>query len=78
VANTAGAGDAHLAGILVGLAAGLSLAEAQELGTLVAALSVTSADTINFDVERRSLAALAHDLQAPLTPRVHMLLGYSP
>lgn len=78
VAGTAGAGDAHLAGILVGLSAGLSLAEAQELGTLLAALSVTSVDTINFDVEQRTLAALAQNLHAPLSPKVRALLEFSP
>jgi len=36
VAGTSGAGDAHFAGILSALAAGLSLQEAQELGTIVA------------------------------------------
>jgi ribokinase len=75
VANTAGAGDAHLAGILAGLAAGLPLAEAQQLGTLVAALSVTSPDTINFAVDRRSLDALARTVQVTLAPAVHSLLA---
>jgi len=77
VVNTAGAGDAHFAGILVGLAAGLELAEAQELGTLVAALSVTSPDTINFAVDRRTLAALAASAQAALAPGVRTLLEIS-
>lgn len=74
VANTAGAGDAHFAGIMVGLAAGLHLAEAQELGTLVAALSVTSPDTINFAADRHSLAALAGGVQTALAPAVRTLL----
>ena len=64
VVSTAGAGDAHMAGILVGLARGLSLPEAQQLGTLLAALKVTSPHTINKDIDRRSLAAFARGLSA--------------
>jgi len=74
VVNTAGAGDAHFGGILAGLATGLKLAEAQQLATLVAALSVTSRDTINFAVDRRSLADLANSAQVPLAPTVRALL----
>ena len=66
VAGTAGAGDAHFSGILAGLAAGLPLGEAHELGVLVAALSVTSPHTINKGIDRRSLKALADTLQTPL------------
>jgi ribokinase len=57
VAGTAGAGDAHLAGIIAGLAAGLPLPLAQQLGTLAAACSITSPDTINTDLDRAALAA---------------------
>jgi len=57
--STAGAGDAHLAGVIVGLCAGLKLNQAQELGTLVAALSVTSPHTIHPEIERESLRAFA-------------------
>jgi sugar/nucleoside kinase (ribokinase family) len=74
VASTAGAGDAHFAGILAGLTAGLALAEAQQLATLVAACSVTSVDTIHFGLDRESLAALAAQVQAPLSPAVRSLL----
>ena len=74
VSSTAGAGDAHLAGILVGLVVGLSLVDAQQLGTLVAALAVTSPHTINFAVERQSLAALADSVQASLSSPVRALL----
>jgi len=58
VRGTTGAGDAHCAGILCGLAAGLPLAEAQRLGTLVAAASVTSEHTINRDISAAQLASL--------------------
>ena len=56
VASTAGAGDAFLAGVISGLTAGLSLNEAQQLGTLTGALSVTSPHTIHRGVHRRSLS----------------------
>ena len=46
-AGTSGAGDAHCAGVLSGLALDLPLNEAQELGTIVAAASVTSPHTIH-------------------------------
>jgi len=74
VVNTAGAGDAHLAGIIVGLVAGLTMAQAQELGTLVAALSVTSPHTIAPEVERRSLQAFAASVPVSLSDAVRNLL----
>lgn len=48
--GTSGAGDAHFSGVLAGLAVGLPLDEAQQLGTIVAAASVTSPHTIHPDV----------------------------
>ena len=74
VVSTAGAGDAHLSGIIAGLAAGLTMAQAQELGTLVAALSVTSPHTIAPEIERRSLQAFAARVHAPLSDAVRNLL----
>ena len=59
VASTGGAGDAHFAGILSGLAAGLPLPSAQELGTLLAAASVTSPHTIHKGITRDMLRKLA-------------------
>jgi ribokinase len=53
--STAGAGDAHLSGILVGLIAGLTVSESHELGSLVAALSVTSPHTIDKRIEKDTL-----------------------
>ena len=75
VVSTAGAGDAHLAAILAGLAAGLALSEAHELGALTAALSVTSPHTINKEVDRKSLQAFAAVIQAPLCAAVKNLLA---
>lgn len=60
VQSAAGAGDAHFAGILAGLAAGLDLAEAHWVGILAGAMSVTSAHTIHPDLSGHAL----HDLAA--------------
>lgn len=73
VKSTAGAGDALLAGTVAGLCCGLSLTKgakdryfsetplqsAVELGTLLAALSVTSADTIHLEADVASLHEFA-------------------
>ena len=74
VVSTAGAGDAHLAGIIAGLVAGLKLPQAQELGTLVAALSVTSPHTINKEIDRKSLREFAASIDRPLSEPVKDLL----
>jgi sugar/nucleoside kinase (ribokinase family) len=49
VEGTAGAGDAHLAGLLAGLSLGLPIADALPLAALAAAASVSSPHTINPD-----------------------------
>jgi ribokinase len=74
VVSTAGAGDAHLAGILAGLVAGLAMSEAHELGALTAALSVTSPHTINKGIDRQSLQAFAAGIHVPLCVAVTNLL----
>jgi sugar/nucleoside kinase (ribokinase family) len=89
VVSTAGAGDALLAGVLVGLAAGLplvmdrprrttlaeqSLATALDLGTLLAALSVTSPHTIHPEVNAARLAAFADEMALQLGERLSRLL----
>ena len=74
VISTAGAGDAHLSGILAGLAAGLPLAAAQELGTLVAAHAVTSPHTIDDRIDRPALLRLARESKAPIGAAVMRLL----
>lgn len=78
VVNTAGAGDALLAGMIAGKVAGLCLSEAQELGTLVAAHSVTSSHTIDPRIERRSLQAFADRNKLILSIRVDQLLRDNP
>ena len=74
IVNTAGAGDAHLSGIMAGLVAGLTMSQAQELGTLVAALSLTSPHTIAPEIERQSLRKFAAQTQAPICDAVKDLL----
>ena len=59
VAGTTGAGDAHFSGILAGLAAGLDFRGAQQLGTTVAAASVTSVHTIHPDLTAALLRRMA-------------------
>jgi len=73
--STAGAGDAHLAGIIAGLVAGLRMPHAQELGTLVAAHSVTSPHTIDKRIDSGSLRAFAEESEAPISDPVRSLLG---
>jgi ribokinase len=74
VAGTAGAGDAHLAAIIAGMAAGLRLPLAQQLGSLAAAFSVTSPDTIHHGLNRASLARFARRKAVALDPLVAQLL----
>ena len=71
------AGDQYLfplVGVVVGLVAGLPLGDAHQLGSLVAALSVTSPHTINKDIDRAALRRFAIDAKAPLSEPVRRLL----
>jgi ribokinase len=68
--STAGAGDAFLAGVIAGRVAELSLAEAQELGMLVAAHSVTSPHTIDARIDRKALRSFSAQARLVLTDRV--------
>lgn len=70
VVNTAGAGDALLSGLVIGLASGLPFLAGDQLssvrlGRLFAAMSVTSADTINSAVDLASLCAFARHHEQP-------------
>jgi sugar/nucleoside kinase (ribokinase family) len=70
--STAGAGDAFIAGTIAGLCCGLPLAEknketAIDLGLLLAALSVTSADTINTKANADELYSFAKSIDLPLS-----------
>ena len=70
VVSTAGAGDAHLAGILAGLASGLTLPQSHELAALVAGMSVTSPHTIHDGIDRDTLQAFARGRCLPLSEPV--------
>jgi len=74
VVSTAGAGDAHLAGTLVGLVVGLPLPQAHELGALTAAMSVTSPHTINKEITRDSLRAFSENTGASVAEGVMSFL----
>jgi sugar/nucleoside kinase (ribokinase family) len=78
VANTAGAGDSFFAGMIVGIAAGLSLPEAQQLATLIAACKVTCIHTINKGIDRNTLRTFAAAVNAPLADAVRHLLEDRP
>ena len=74
VVSTAGAGDAFLAGVISGLTAGLSLRQAQELGTLVGALSVTSPHTIHKGIGRKTLYEFAINKRIQISAEVKNFL----
>ena len=74
VVSTAGAGDAFTAGLIVGTVAGLSLKEAQQLASLSGSCSVTSPDTINKELDRSELLALAKRSHTALSKNVLTLL----
>jgi sugar/nucleoside kinase (ribokinase family) len=71
VVGTAGAGDAHLAGFLVGLAIGLLPRDAHQLAALTAAVAVTSPHTINDRLDRAALLLCADEtgLRLPAATR---------
>jgi sugar/nucleoside kinase (ribokinase family) len=75
VKSTAGAGDAFLAGVIAGLTAGLPLGEAQQLGTLVGSLSVTSPHTIHRGIDRVSLRQILVHRSVKVSPAVQALVG---
>ena len=75
MAGAAGAGDAHLAGMIAGLAAGLPLGQAHELAVLAAAFSVTSPHSINKELEPRALREFARRSGVALSSGVMEVLG---
>lgn len=77
VQGAAGAGDAHLAGLLTGVVAGLSFEAAHALAALVASGSVTSPHTIHPALDRACLQALATRYAPTLPGEVAALLNAS-
>jgi len=74
VKNAAGAGDAHLAGIIAGLSAGLTLQQAHHLGVLTAAHAVTSPHTINPETNRLTIQNLLIESDYKIDKTVTQLL----
>jgi sugar/nucleoside kinase (ribokinase family) len=70
VVSTAGAGDAHLAGVIAGLALDAGLHEANRLGAVVSALKVGAADAIRFDLDSELVRAAGADLDPGLLARL--------
>jgi sugar/nucleoside kinase (ribokinase family) len=74
VENTAGAGDAHLAGFIAGLTAGLSVREAQQLASLTSGSSVQSPHTINKLTDRSALKKISDSVKKQIFKNVYHLL----
>jgi len=72
--SSAGAGDAFFAGLLCGIAAGLTFFEAQQLATLLAGLSVTSPHTIHKGIDRLLLNKFLHIAKADFSNKILKLL----
>jgi sugar/nucleoside kinase (ribokinase family) len=75
VKSSAGAGDAHIAGIIAGLSQGLSLRQAQVLGSLAGAFAVTSQHTIHPDMNKKNLLELAIQSAMEIEPAVLNVLN---
>jgi sugar/nucleoside kinase (ribokinase family) len=73
VQSAAGAGDAHIAGVISGLAVGCDLAEASQLAGAVAAASVTSPHSIHPGLTRSLIRAL-FDESGITDVRIHELV----
>ena len=72
--STAGAGDAFLAGLICGLAAGLDFSLAHEIGALTGGLSVKSPDTIHKGVDKDSLFEFARTGSLDISDKVKKIL----
>lgn len=75
VVNSAGAGDAHLAALVVALASGVDIREANAFATVVSALKVGRPDTIAWDIDCASVESAAAAFRRPLSPRLREGLG---
>lgn len=75
VISTAGAGDAHLSGVVVGLVAGLELAPANAFASIVSGLKVRSAHTINPDIDPRAVVDAAARRGVALPPELFDVLA---
>jgi ribokinase len=76
VVNSAGAGDAHLSGLLVALASGLAINEANAFATVVSALKVAGRDTIAWEIDAATVEEAATAFQRPLPPQLRKRLAH--
>lgn len=74
VKNTAGAGDAFLAGLIVGITAGLNIQEAQQFASITASSSVESQHTINKETDKISIKVIADNSKKIIKENVYKLL----
>lgn len=74
VVYTAGAGDAFLSGLVIGITAGLSLKEAQQLAALTGGGSVTSPHTINKEMNRVILNKIVKSSSLTFSKSINKLL----
>jgi ribokinase len=74
VKSTAGAGDAFFSGLIIGMALGCSLFEAQELASLIAGCSVSSEDTIHHGINRNLLHEFMHASELNLSEKIIKVL----
>jgi len=72
--STAGAGDAYLGGLIIGTVIGLPMVCIHELGSLIAAFSVTSPDTIAENISRKSLLHFVNEMNLEISDVVMDLL----
>jgi ribokinase len=75
VVSTAGAGDAHLSGIVVALVAGLELAAANAFASIVSGLKVRSPHTINPDIDAKAVVETAARQGLALPPALLDVMG---
>lgn len=76
VRSTAGAGDAFLAGTLCGISCGLNTLDAAKLGVIVAAMSVTSQDTINHHIDADSIHKFIKTRQLDIPESLQLLFAH--
>ena len=78
VANSAGAGDAHLAGLVVGLASGLTIVDANAVATVLSALKVGAEDTISWAIDAATVGRAAAAYGRSLPPELLSRLALGP
>ncbi|MGE5612875.1 MAG: carbohydrate kinase family protein [Bacillota bacterium] len=89
VVSTAGAGDAYMAGVIIGLCCGLPfmketgeptfgatpVASAVELGTLIASMAITAPDTINEEICSSTIKSFTEKKGIVLAENLNRIVG---